>query len=180
MKLASYKGIRSGYMKLGSYAIRLRLFGIYSHSEIVFEPEDGVGYLMPDESCDKTEEGLWSVSSVGLETIPLWSKRRPGKIGGVRFKRIDYSDSTKWDLIDVDFIDPNVAAHTARVYEGALYDWQLILGFLAWIIPNKKNRFMCSELCALVLQMEDAHRFDPCVLRATIKTIKDKYVNCTD
>ena len=28
-----------------------------------------------------------------------------------------------------------------------MYDLQLIFGFLAWFIPNKKSRVMCSEAC---------------------------------
>lgn len=38
-------------MGLGNVLIRLRLRGPYSHSEIVFEPGDGVDHLMPDGTC---------------------------------------------------------------------------------------------------------------------------------
>lgn len=133
MKLASYHGTRAGLMGLGNMLIRLRLRGPYSHSEIVFEPGDGVDHLMPDGTCEPDASGaLWCVSSTGLERIPPWSKRRPGKRGGVRFKRIALGE--KWALDPVS--NPEQAARWAVENEGRLYDWQLILGFLAWAVPT--------------------------------------------
>lgn len=165
MKLASYHGTRPGLMGLGNVLIRLRLRGPYSHSEIVFEPGDGVDHLMPDGTCAPDADGaLWCVSSTGLEHIPAWSARRPGKRGGVRFKRIVLGD--KWTLDPVS--NPEQAARWAVENEGRLYDWQLILGFLAWVIPHKSSRVMCSEACAEMLGLLDAWRFDPCSLRAVM------------
>lgn len=165
MKLASYHGTRAGLMGLGNVLIRLRLRGRYSHSEIVFEPGDGVDHLMPDGTCQPDAQGaLWCVSSTGLERIPLWSKRRPGRVGGVRFKRIVLGD--KWTLDPVS--NPERAARWAVDNEGRLYDWQLILGFLAWAVPHKRSRVMCSEACAEMLGLPDAWRFDPCALRAVV------------
>lgn len=166
MKLASYHGTRSGILGLGNVLIRLRLRGIYSHSEIVFEPGDGVDHLMPDGTCQPDGDGaLWCVSSTGMERIPAWSPRRAGRMGGVRFKRIALSD--KWRLDPTDR-DPMMAAAWADENEGSLYDWHLIIGFLAWFIPHKKRRVMCSEACAEMLGFDDAWRFDPCVLRAAV------------
>ena len=170
MKLASYKGTRSGLMGIGNVLIRLRLRGIYSHSEIVFEPGDGVDHLMPDGTTAPDADGaLWCVSSTGLEHLPAWSTRRPGKRGGVRFKRIVLGD--KWDLRNVSQ-HPSIAANWAIVNQGRLYDWQLVLGFLAWLIPQKKSRVMCSEACAEMLGYDDAWRFDPCVLDAAVRGSK--------
>lgn len=167
MKLASYKGTRSGWMGIGNWLIRLRLRGIYSHSEIVFDPGDGVDSQMPDGTCNPDADGaLWCVSSTGLEHLPAWSPRRPGKRGGVRFKRIVLGD--KWHLRAVQQ-HPSVAATWAVNNQGRLYDWQLILGFLAWVLPQKKSRVMCSEACAEMLGLPDAWRFDPCVLDAATK-----------
>lgn len=164
MKLASYHGTRAGIMGLGNILIRLRLRGIYSHSEIVFESGDGVDHLMPDGTCAPDADGaLWCVSSTGLERIPLWSARRPGKRGGVRFKRIVLGD--KWTL-DASPSCPRQAAQWAHDNQGRLYDWQLIIGFLAWAVPHKRSRVMCSEACAEMLGMPEAWRFDPCTLRA--------------
>ena len=164
MKLASYKGTRAGLMGIGNVLIRLRLRGIYSHSEIVFEPGDGVDHLMPDGTCKPDTMGaLWCVSSNGLEPVPTWSPRRAGRRGGVRFKRIVLGD--KWHLREVPH-SPEYAARWAVDNQGRLYDWQLVIGFLAWLVPHKKSRVMCSEACAEMLGYDDAWRFDPCVLDA--------------
>lgn len=165
MRLASYHGTRSGIMGLGNIAIRLRLRGRYSHSEIVFEPGDGVDHLMPDGTCEPDADGaLWCVSSTSLERLPAWSPRRAGRMGGVRFKRIVLTP-TKWTLDPVQ-ADPLYAANWAVENQGVLYDWQLIFGFLVWLIPNKRSRVMCSEACAEMLSYFDAWRLDPCSLRA--------------
>ncbi len=177
MQIASYVGTRKGIMLIGSILIRLRLSGIKqafkmqatpdqkelraSHTELVFEPDDNVGYLMPDGTCQADQEGmLWCLSSVGAEVLPPWSNRRAGKIGGVRLKRINVN-TKDWQLQK---INKNAlpAAKWARANEGLLYDWQLILGFIAWFIPNKTDRLMCNECVLTVLDVEDAFRFDPC------------------
>lgn len=171
MKLASYIGIRPGIMGIGSHLIRLRLRGLVSHTEIVFEPVDGpkVAALMPDGSLEPDVNGaLWCYSSVGLERLPERSPRRPGKMGGARFKRINLG-GPQWALDPVS-ADPLHTAQQAVIRQGALYDWQYILSFLGWFIPHKHSRTACSEECAAVLGFEDAHRFDPCLLRAVVRS----------
>lgn len=158
-------------MAVGSVLVRLRLRGAVSHTEILFEPQDGedVAALMPDGSLEPDEHGaLWAYSSVGLERVPPWSPRRPGRIGGARFKRI-VVDSKQWRVVDVGR-DPAVAAQMASLRQGGLYDWQFIAGFLAWVIPHKRSRTACSEECALVLGLDDPHRFDPCALDAAVRS----------
>ena len=63
----------------------------------VFEPGDGVDDLMPRDSSVEAAQpstrpdasgALWCASSAAAEPIPLWSPRRAGRRGGVRFKRI--------------------------------------------------------------------------------------------
>lgn len=155
-------------MGLGNILIRLRLRGRFSHTELVFEPGDGVDHLMPDGTCQPDASGaLWCVSSTGLERIPAWSSRRPGRRGGVRMKRIAL-DECKWTLDELK-TDPVHVAQRARENEGRLYDWQLVLGFLAWVIPNKASRVMCNEICLELLGVPDAWRFDPCSTRAAVK-----------
>ncbi len=171
MKLASYIGTRSGVFGLGNILIRLRLGGRESHSEIVFEPGDGpeVAALMPDGSLEPDSNGaLWCCSSVGLERMPAWSKRRAGRLGGVRFKRIVLGES--WELDEVR-ADPVSAARWAYLNEGTLYDWQSVARYLIWIIPNKSSRGMCGEVCAAMLGVreEDAYLFDPRILRVAVK-----------
>ena len=186
MKLASYVGTRDGFMGIGNRLIRLRLSGFReavktspsmtqdilrsSHSEIVFEPGDGVDHLMPDGTCQPNDKGeLWCVSSVGLERIPEYSPRRAGKLGGVRFKRIN-PHNNHWELDEV-FGSALYAATWAHKNQGMLYDWQLVIGFLAWFIPHKADRVMCSEACAAMLAILDAHRCDPCQLQALVKRL---------
>ena len=102
--------------------------------------------------------------------MPEYSPRRAGKLGGVRFKRINPHNS-HWELGEV-FGSALYAATWAHKNQGMLYDWQLVIGFLAWFIPNKKSRVMCSESCAEMLGLRDAHRFDPCALQAVVKAMK--------
>jgi hypothetical protein len=170
MKLASYIGTRKGLMGIGNVLIRLRLGGRESHSEIVFEPGDGVDHLMPDGTCQPDANGaLWCCSSVGLERMPAWSKRRAGRIGGVRFKRIDVSGD-HW-AVDESRADALLAAQWASDNEGRLYDWQAIARYLLWVLPPKVSRGMCSEVCATMLGApeRDAHLFDPRLLRVVVK-----------
>lgn len=184
MKIASYVGTRKGIMSVGSFLIRFRLSGIKqamqlkpkanqkelraSHTELVFEPSDNVGYLMPDGTCQPDSEGrLWCLSSVGAERLPAWSNRRAGRLGGVRLKRINV-DTSDWQLQSINS-NAEDAAMWARTNEGRLYDWQLILGFLAWFIPNKKSRLMCNECVLTALGVQDAYRFDPCSTQVLAK-----------
>ncbi|UBQ43940.1 hypothetical protein [Comamonas thiooxydans] len=168
MLLASYKSTRPGLQGLFNRIIRLRLRGQYSHSEVVFEPGDGVGHLMPDASADPGHDGsLWCASSVAAEALPAFSQSRAGKTGGVRFKRVAL-DPSRWDLVKVN-LDPVATAQWFRAHEGEMYDWQLILGFLSWVIPQKDQRWTCSEACAAALGIPEAEawRLDPCDILAT-------------
>jgi hypothetical protein len=163
MLLASYYSTRPGIQGIANRVIRWRLRGVYSHSEIVFQPWDGVDDLMPDGSAAPDNNGaLWCVSSVAAETLPEWSTRRAGRTGGVRFKRIKL-DPARWETARV-HADARRAATLARQLEGDLYDWQGVAGFLAWLIHQKVDRWSCAELCAHLLGLRDPWRFDPCSL----------------
>ena len=167
MKLASYKSTRPGLQGLGNIAIRLRLRGPYSHSEVVFEAGDGVDHLMPDGTCAPDANGaLWCASSVAFERLPPWSRRRAMRSGGVRFKRIVINPD-HWDVLPYRR-DPVAAAQWFVDNEGSLYDWQLIIGFLVWFIPEKPGRVNCSEACAAAGGYGDAWRLDPCSLHKIV------------
>lgn len=171
MKLASYIGTRKGFMGVGNILIRLRLGGSESHTEIMFEPGDGVDHLMPDGTCEPDENGAyWHFSSVGLERMPEYN-RRAGKLGGMRFKRI--VPDLKW-VHDPTQADPLFAATKAKEMDGKLYDWQAVCRYVLWIIPNKLSRGMCSEVAAVLLGIpdEDAYLFDPRTIRAANKGLK--------
>ena len=167
MLLASYTSTRPGLQGVANRLIRLRLRGSYSHSELVFEPGDGVDALMPDGTCATDPAGaLWCASSVAAEALPAHSPRRAGKAGGVRFKRIALHPG-HWDTRRV-AASPAMAAQWFKDHEGELYDWQLIAGFMTWLMPHKASRWTCSEACAAALGVPegDAWRFDPCSLEA--------------
>lgn len=172
MKLASYVGTRKGLMGVGNFLIRLRLGGRESHSEVVFEPGDGpeVAACMPDRSLEPDADGaLWCFSSVGLERMPAHSERRAGRLGGGRFKRIKLSDP-QWELDDTDR-DSVYAAKWAKAHEGSLYDWQAIVRYIFWLLPQKLSRGMCSEVVARMFGFpaEEAYLFDPRTLRAVVR-----------
>lgn len=168
MLIAFYKSTRPGFQGIANRVIRLRLRSIYSHCEVVFEPEDQVGRWMPDGSSARGADGsLWCASSVAGEALPAHSPRRAGKTGGVRFKRIVLNPD-HWDVRRVALNQALGAAEWFKAHEGELYDWQLILGFVSWAIPQKAQRWTCSEACAAALGVpeSDAWRFDPANLES--------------
>lgn len=163
MKLISYTGTRSGFAGLGSILVRVRLKSAYSHTEVMFEPGDGVEHLVPDGNLEPTEEGYWCASSVASDTLPDWSVRRKGKIGGVRFKRIQV-DSGKWNIQDCQF-DPVRAADWFHRHEGECYDWKHIFSFIG-IIPNlifsqSFTKWTCAEACGAAFGFGSPDIFDP-------------------
>ena len=168
MKLALYTGTRAPwYIGLGNVLVRLRLRSQISHCELVFEPGDGVDSLMPDGTCAPDDDGaLWCASASATDAMPAWSPRRAGSKGGVRFKRINVRDSAQWLLVDVPWADARAAAIWFKEHQGALYDWQGVVGFLAWFVPHKTARYACHEACGAALGLRDAHRFDPASLGA--------------
>jgi hypothetical protein len=169
MLLASYRSTRPGLQGLANRVIRLRLGGLYSHSEIVFEPGDRVDELMPDHSAERVAGTLWAASSVALERLPQTSPRRAGEMGGVRFKRIAFAPDL-WDLEPLPG-DALAAAVWFVAHEGALYDWRLIAKSVAWCMPEQADRFTCSEAAAAAAQFPEAWRFDPCNLRAAVRRL---------
>ena len=170
MKAAFYIGTRSGWRGIGNVLVRWRLRSQISHCELVFEPGDGVDDLMPRDgqtmlpTTQPVAGEYWCASSSATDPMPTWSPRRAGKSGGVRFKRIDVSDPSKWLLVDLGHAGALFAAEWFREHEGALYDWQAILGFLAWPIPEKEGRWSCHEAVGRALDIFGAHRLDPASL----------------
>lgn len=168
MQLASYRGTRPGLQGIANRLIRLRLRGPYSHSEVVFEPGDGVDHLMPDGTCQPDAEGaLWAASSVAAERLPAWSRTRAGRWGGVRFKRIPF-DPDRWDLVPLRG-NPQRAATRARLIEGQLYDWRGVAGFLAWPLGQASRRWTCHEACGLFAGIDQPWRLDPCALHQVVR-----------
>ncbi len=164
MKVISYISTQKGIAGLGNILIKIRLNSKISHNEIMFEPGDGVDHLMPDGTTLPDENGAyWCASSSAAEKMPIWSTKRAGKTGGVRFKRIKI-DPSKWIIRDTRR-DPIKAANTFIVCQGQKYDWRLIFNFIAWflliVLKDKENRKVCSEICSEALGYNEAWRIDP-------------------
>lgn len=167
MFLATYKAIRPGFQGLGSYAVRLGTNSKYSHTELVFEPGDGVESFMPDGSLERgTDNTLWAFGATASDIMPEWSERRAGRRGGCRFKRIEFKDSN-WDFVQ---IDPAVfkAIEGIRVcmaVEGKAYDWRHIGSFLGpianLIFRQSGDKLTCAELAARVFGLSHPELFHP-------------------
>lgn len=170
MKLASYKGTRPGLQGIVNRLIRWRFDGLHSHTEVVFEPTDDVSEFMPDWTTQPHEDGaLWCASSVAVEVLPSWSPKRPGKAGGVRFKRI-VLDPEKWDVIPYPG-DAKAAAKLFHEKQGTLYNWELCLKYVAFFMPMKDDREACSQVSAAAGGFNDAWRFDPCTLHVAVSRL---------
>lgn len=172
MLLATYKSIRPGLQGIGNRLIQLRLDSIYSHSELIFEPSDGVDHLMPNFTTSPNEKNeFWAASSIFAEKLPPWSKNRPNENGGVRFKLINPHNGN-WDCIKLG-ISREERIKAAEWYiknEGMPYDYQLIAHFSLWLLTSgEDNSYMCSESVAEALGIKDSFRYDPATLHHTLE-----------
>lgn len=175
MKLISYKAVRPGFQALGSYAVRLRLLSDLSHTEVMFMPGDGVDDLMPDGTCEPDADGAyWCASSTAAEKLPEFSKRRAGKYGGVRFKRIKL-DPTHWMVQDIKGFSARSTAQWFKDNEGMAYDWRHILSFIGmvfyWIFRQGKDHVSCTEACAKAMGFNESENFNPKNLPPVIERI---------
>lgn len=162
MLLASYKGQSKGLAGYLDIFIKYRLSGPYSHNEIVFEESDNVDRFMPDKTTMVFNGEHWCASSSGIDSIPLYSPRRPGKLGGVRFKRIDINDGN-WDIIKLDK-DPQKAAQFFFDKQGIPYDYRLVLKYVSWSFTEYGESYICSEAIAQALGYRQSYKLDPCLL----------------
>lgn len=88
--------------------------------------------------------------------------------GGVRFKCIDY-DPAKWDFINL----PEGLEHNTKGwfvnYDGAAYDYWAVLRFLLGLVPESKNKWMCSEAGMAALGFKQTWRFEPNSMYAVLE-----------
>lgn len=167
MKLLSYTGTRPGIAGIGNRLVRWRLSSPYSHSEVMFEPGDGVEYLMPDGSLEPDADGAyWCASASATDVMPNWGDKRcvrAGAKGGIRFKRIVIKPEN-WTVCPYQF-DAAQVASWFYVHEGDLYDWRHILSYLGMmanvITHQDEYRFTCAEACAAAAGFNKAEVFDP-------------------
>jgi hypothetical protein len=183
MKVASYLATRPGIQGIANRCIRLRFGGefwkdgVASHTEVVFMPGDGVDHLMPDGTCEPNEAGeYWCASSAARERLPEWSRMRAGKTGGVRFKRINLSDTAKWEVREFPR-DPLYAAQWYIDNEGTAYDWGMAFGFFLWPIAALRYVWLrgrvpsviaCSQSSAAAGQYARPDFFHPELVRSLL------------
>lgn len=166
MKLISYIGTRPGIQGVGSWLVRVGTHSPFSHTEVLYEPGDGVAHLMPDGSLEPNENGeYWCSSASAGDIMPEWSYRA-GKRGGVRFKRIKV-DPSKWLVQELppSFFNPVVVAQWFVDHQGAAYDYRNFASFAGvvanWIFSDDAGHYTCTECCARSMQFAQAHRFNP-------------------
>lgn len=166
MKLLSYKAIRSGIQALGSYSVRIGTKSDFSHTEVMFEPGDGVEDLVPDGILDPINGEYWCASATASDTMPVWSKRRAGRTGGVRWKRIK-PEASKWFIQDLkpEVFSARKAAQWFYNQEGYAYDWRNIMSFISvatnWAFGSGEKHFTCAGTAAAALGFAEHTRFHP-------------------
>jgi hypothetical protein len=183
MKLASYTATRAGWVGICNRLIRWRFGGDFwkdgqaSHTEVIFEPTDGVDDLMPDGTTQPDENGaVWCGSSAALDVIPDWAPRRKGKTGGVRMKRI-VLDPDRWEIKPYRR-DPRWAARWFRSNEGYRYDWSMIVGFVAWLtqllikllVPATAFWSVCSSAAAAAGGYKRPEFYHPELIRTMLES----------
>jgi hypothetical protein len=151
----------------GSHIVRFGTNSTFSHTEIMFEPGDGVDHLMPDGTTAPDEEGrYWFGSATAMDVMDLDARHRPGKTGGVRFKRIK-PDPLKWVQQDLpkNLYNPVFAAEWFVEHEGLAYDWRHIASFTGAVgtqlFSQGDRHWTCAEACAAALRFPEAFRFHP-------------------
>lgn len=166
MKSLSYNSIRPGIQALGSYSVRIGTKSKFSHTEIMFEPGDDVEHLVPDGNLEPIDGAYWCASASAADIIPVWSKRRAGRTGGVRFKRIN-PNTGHWLIQDLpsEEFSSILAATWFKEHEGLAYDWQHIFSFIGvaanWVFTQGVDKYTCTEACAAALLFKEPERFHP-------------------
>ncbi len=177
MKVASYMVTRPGMAGIANRLIRWRFGGKFfsdgeaSHTELIFEPSDGVDHLMPDGTTMALNGAVWCASAAALDHIPAWAPYRVGRVGGVRFKRIVLKPE-HWEISDYPR-DPIAAATWFKKHEGQAYNWGQIALFLQWllaiVILNSGKRWTCTVAVAAAGGYERPDLYHPALMRSLLK-----------
>ena len=89
--------------------------------------------------------------------------------GGV-VRRIMEVNPDSWDFIELNDVDKQFALDFFRKQIGKKYDYLGI--FLSQLLPlsrHHKDKWFCSEICAAMLGLENAHEYSPEDLYQRIK-----------
>lgn len=141
MKVAFYKGTKSGFSGLFEIAVRDWTAGQYAHAELI---------LSDGRACSSTYlEG-------GVRTLPAG--------------QLDVSDPALWDVLDISgLFDEAAALAWFAAHDGDKYDsWgdaHLVIGF----VRQKDGAEFCSESIAAALGFDEAWRLDPNALYCVLK-----------
>lgn len=183
MKLISYVSTRKGpLMAAGSVSVRIGTNSPFSHTELLFEPGDGVEEFIPDRILQPIEGAYWCASASSADPIPDWSEKRKGRTGGVRLKRIKIKQD-HWIQQDLpkELFDPILAMRWFKEHEGLAYDWRHIFSFVGFIFNRTLNhgydKYTCTEAVASALGFSEPERFHPGNFPAIIHrmTVVDPY-----
>lgn len=91
--------------------------------------------------------------------------------GGVRFKRIDYTEHPEhWDFIALDSTPDDEAYARAwfDAHDGDPYDiWGNVRFVVPFVRDSQRGKF-CSEAVAAALRLRDPWRYGPCGLAAIL------------
>lgn len=79
---------------------------------------------------------------------------------GTRFKRIEYSDPSKWALVDVPLVNEKDIRFWCEGQVGKGYDWRGILKIFATGAVKKDDaeRWWCSEVCRFPFTLQGVFR----------------------
>jgi hypothetical protein len=144
MKLAFYKGTRSGLPGLANRLVRWWTGGPYSHVELVLEHEP--------------HELALCASSSFMD-------------GGVRLKWIELHPA-RWDVVDLgSFGNAELARGWFIRRAGQGYDVLGLAGFIWRRRDGSRRRWTCSEACAAALGLPEPWRFCPNTLRAVVRVL---------
>lgn len=141
MKAAFFKGTKSGLAALFDIGVHVWESGIYAHVELVLS--DGR-----------------AASSTFLE-------------GGVRIApagTIDFSDASKWDVLELDgLFDEAAALEWFTAHEGDKYDVWGDARFVCGLIHQRPHEEFCSEAVGAALGFDESWRLDPNALYCALK-----------
>jgi hypothetical protein len=89
---------------------------------------------------------------------------------GVHMQLRSY-DHTEWDFIELPASLEAKARQWFVDHEGKAYDYLGDIRFIFDFIPASKDKWFCSSACAAALGFEDAWRYDPNALAATLHSL---------
>lgn len=144
MKAAFFKGHSAGLAGLFDIADHLWMAGDYSHCELIFS--DG--------------RSASSVLSAGVRFT------NPGDI--------DFSDTTQWDVVELENVDESAALTWFVKHQGQPYDVLGDLHFVIGLISHQDGHKFCSFACGAACGFDQAWRFDPNVLYVVLERLSQK------